>query len=158
MNKETKEGWEERFEIGMLKMNGEHFHFLEKEFEKVIQSCKSLIHLEIQETEQRVAREEGLIKQLPFVFQVYHKSKCNCCEIMKEEAVNYELKIEVRRNFDVNEREHKTFLIYYKPKFHSSFSKPPLVIGKDNGMGNENLQDLVEELRRNIKHHYNITE
>lgn len=90
------------------------------------------------------------LDSIPFSFQKSWSSKCNCCETIKTEAVTYELQVKFVRSFDRFEKEHRTYLLFYKPTFYYSFSENPPVIGTDTGMGKRDIEELVEEIKKLI--------
>ena len=75
----------------------------------------------------------------------------NCCDIIKKEMVTYHLHLEFVRSFNINNKEIKSFKLFYKPIFYCSFQENPRIIGVDTGQGKENIEELVNELVELLK-------
>jgi hypothetical protein len=84
------------------------------------------------------------LDSIPFSFQRHYSAKCYCCDTIKKEMITYELQIEFR------EGGVRTYLLFYRPVFFSSFSKNPPVIGENMGMGKRSIEELVEEIKKLI--------
>lgn len=86
------------------------------------------------------------IEKIPFSFQKSYSCKCNCCETIKTEVITYELNLKFISSYDDKNKETRTYLLFYKPKYYQSFSVNPPIIGYDTGMGKRNIRELVDPL------------
>jgi len=91
------------------------------------------------------------LDKIPFSFQTSYTSKCDCCETIKTETIDYELQIKLILTFGFNDKEKRSYLLFYKPRFYSSFAFPPQNIGLSAGLGEEDITILVDELEKELK-------
>lgn len=90
------------------------------------------------------------IEKLPVYFQKNHRGECNCCDTIREETVNYELKIDVLEHSRGNNKRYRSYRIYYQPTWYCSFQESPKIIGYNTGMGETNVKKLVDDLLKLI--------
>lgn len=83
--------------------------------------------------------------KLPVSFQKKYTCKCNCCETIKTETITYNLQVEIMEHH-IYERSFRTYRLYYRPTYYSSFSHNPPVIGENTGSGKEDIEELVNDL------------
>ena len=90
------------------------------------------------------------LDSIPFSFEKLWSSKCYCCDTIKTETVTYELQVRFILHIGHENKENRTYLLFYTPRFYCSFSKNPPVIGTDTGMGKRDIEELVEEIKKLI--------
>ena len=93
-----------------------------------------------------------IIEKLPICFQTQHTSKCACCgQTERTEPINYQLKLEFLRHLDLNGKIYICYKLYYEPTFYYSHTEKPQIIGENTGMGERDINILVDKLVEKLK-------
>ena len=89
------------------------------------------------------------MKELPvYIYRKYKGTQgCTC---VKEENIKYTLTLKFKEDCTNDNEIRQSYLLFYEPE-DNYFDKKPPYIGEHTGMGKDNLEELVKELKELIK-------
>ena len=88
------------------------------------------------------------MKELPvYIYRKYKGTQgCTC---VKEKSIKYTLTLKFKEDCTNDNEIRQSYLLFYEPE-DNYFDKKPPYIGEHTGMGKDNLEELVKELKELI--------